>query len=151
MDNCRAIDMSFSYNMEALQETLEINDVWTLAPNIGKLRIAVMDQFETHRGWLDLTGGHVGGNQIIDIITPLIAGFEADYLVGFLLLTVQFTDLSSGSVDSWYWSFGGGTSSSIRNPQHVFSGPGAYTVSLTVTGPNGAEQRANIRVQRARL
>jgi PKD repeat protein len=92
-----------------------------------------------NKGWMDLTGGTVGGQDIIDIITPIIADFQADPLDGFSPLTVQFTDQSSGSVNSWYCDFGDGTSSSSHNPQHVFSSPGTYTVSLTVTGPNGSD------------
>jgi PKD repeat protein len=131
--------MTFSYSVQGESETLDIKDVWILAPNIGKLRIALMDQFGNRRGWMDLTGGTVGGQDIIDIITPIIADFKADRLDGFSPLTVQFTDLSSGSINSWYWDFGDGTSSSSHNPQHVFSSPGTYTVSLTVTGQNGSD------------
>jgi len=139
VDNCRSIDMTFSYSVQGESETLDIKDVWILAPNIGKLRIAAMDQFGNQRGWMDLTGGTVGGQEIIDIITPIMADFKADLLDGFSSLTVQFTDLSPGSINSWYWDFGDGTSSSSHNPQHVFSNPGTYTVSLTVTGPNGSD------------
>ena len=138
VDNCRSIDMTFSFSVQGESETLDVKDVWTLAPNIGKLRIGLMDQFGIQRGWMDLTGGTVGGQDIIDIITPIIADFKADLLDGFSPLTVQFTDLSSGSINSWSWDFGDGTKSSSHNPQHVFSSPGTYTVSLTVTGPNGS-------------
>jgi PKD repeat protein len=77
-----------------------------------------------NKGWMDLTGGAVGGQDIIDIITPIIADFQADPLDGFSPLTVQFTDQSSGSVNSWYWDFGDGTSSSSHKPQHVFQALG---------------------------
>ncbi|WP_321421008.1 chitobiase/beta-hexosaminidase C-terminal domain-containing protein [uncultured Methanobacterium sp.] len=50
-------------------------------------------------------------------------------------LTVQFTDTSSGLVDSWLWDFGDGTTSTDQNPVHTFTKLGVYTVSLTVTGP----------------
>ena len=139
VDNCISISMTLSLSVEGEQETADLKDVWILAPNIGKLRIGLMDQFFNQRGWMDLTGGTVGGQDIIEIITPIIADFKADLLDGFSPLTVQFTDLSSGSINSWYWDFGDGTSSSSHNPQHVFSSPGTYTVSLTVTGPNGSD------------
>ncbi len=139
VDNCRSIDMSFTLSAQGESETIDFNDAWILAPNIGKLRIGLMDQFGIERGWMDLTGGTVGGQDISDIITPIIADFQADRLDGFSPLTVQFTDQSSGSVNSWYWDFGDGTSSSSQNPQHAFPSPGTYTVSLTVTGPNGSD------------
>ncbi|MEL6135570.1 MAG: PKD domain-containing protein, partial [Bacteroidota bacterium] len=48
-------------------------------------------------------------------------------------LTVNFTDLSSADVISWYWDFGDGTISTEANPNHIYQAPGEYAVSLTVT------------------
>ncbi|WP_241242228.1 PKD domain-containing protein [Thalassotalea sp. G2M2-11] len=51
-------------------------------------------------------------------------------------LTVNFTDLSydaDGTIQSWLWDFGDGTSSSEQHPQHSYLDNGTYTVSLTVT------------------
>ncbi|MEL6606314.1 MAG: PKD domain-containing protein, partial [Cyanobacteria bacterium J06614_10] len=50
--------------------------------------------------------------------------------------SVQFADLS-GNAQNWYWSFGDGTISTEANPNHRFTDPGEYTVSLTVTDENG--------------
>jgi PKD repeat protein len=48
----------------------------------------------------------------------------------------DFVDMSIGA-DTWAWDFGdpasGSNTSSIPSPSHVFSAPGTYTVSLTVT------------------
>jgi PKD repeat protein len=46
-------------------------------------------------------------------------------------LTVNFTDISTGSPSAWQWNFGDGGSSTDQNPTHDF-GPGTWTVSLTV-------------------
>ena len=51
-------------------------------------------------------------------------------------LTVWFCDMSLGAT-SWSWDFGDGTGSTTRSPSHVYTSPGAFTVALTVTGPNG--------------
>ena len=55
--------------------------------------------------------------------------------------TMVFTDastISSGSVDSWHWSFGDGLTSSLQNPSHAYTSSGTYTVKLVVTsGPLG--------------
>ncbi|CAM2009850.1 PQQ-dependent sugar dehydrogenase [Acanthopleuribacter pedis] len=51
-------------------------------------------------------------------------------------LTVQFTDQStvdSGSIVAWRWDFGDGTISTQQDPQHTYTEPGRYTVSLQVT------------------
>ena len=46
-------------------------------------------------------------------------------------LLFAFTDKSSGSINRWHWSFGDGTSSDERNPDHVFPAFGKYPVCLT--------------------
>lgn len=51
---------------------------------------------------------------------------------------VQFTDTSSGSPTSWYWTFGDGGTSTTRNPSHSFGGTQTYTVSLTVSNSSGS-------------
>lgn len=50
---------------------------------------------------------------------------------------VQFTDQSSGSVQSWSWDFGDGTTSTQQNPTHSFATQGTYNVCLTVTDGTG--------------
>jgi PKD repeat protein len=49
--------------------------------------------------------------------------------------SVQFTDQSSGSPNSWSWTFEGGTpaTSTLQNPLVTYSTPGVYDVTLTIT------------------
>src|SRR5207247_839467 len=51
-------------------------------------------------------------------------------------LGCSFSDQSSdpdGSVTSWQWTFGDGTTgSTTQNPSHTYSAAGSYTVTLTV-------------------
>jgi PKD repeat protein len=68
---------------------------------------------------------------------PLHADFTAEPLRGRAPLTVQFTDTSTGEVESWTWEFGDGSGSTARHPAHVYPQPGVYDVSLTVTGRGG--------------
>jgi PKD repeat protein len=46
---------------------------------------------------------------------------------------VQFVDASSGNPTSWAWDFGDGTTSTERNPLHVYSRSGFRKAVLTVT------------------
>lgn len=48
----------------------------------------------------------------------------------------QFTDQSSGAV-AWSWDFGDGGTSSLQEPDHVFTAAGTYTVVLVVTTAEG--------------
>ncbi len=51
-------------------------------------------------------------------------------------LTASFIDASTdngGSIGSWAWSFGDGTSSSAQSPSHAYAAAGTYQVGLTVT------------------
>ncbi len=66
-----------------------------------------------------------------------MADFVASPTSGPAPLTVVFTDTSIGRVDSWLWEFGDTFTSTQQNPTHIYETPGAYTVSLSATGPDG--------------
>ncbi len=63
---------------------------------------------------------------------PPIAVFEANPSSGYAPLDVKFTDLSSGTPESWSWEFGDGGTSTEQNPLHTYTTVGNYTVNLTV-------------------
>lgn len=67
------------------------------------------------------------------------AAFEATPTSGLAPLGVQFNDESIGIVDTYLWTFGDGGISSVQNPQHTYTAPGVYGVTLTVTGPGGQD------------
>lgn len=76
-------------------------------------------------------GGGTGGN------TPPAASFT-NTCTG---LACSFTDTSTdtdGTVVGWSWSFGDGTTSTLRSPSHAYAAGGSYTVQLTVTDDGGA-------------
>jgi gliding motility-associated-like protein len=63
--------------------------------------------------------------------------FSASNRKGCAPLTVQFSDLSSGSIVAWSWDFGNGNLSNLKNPSASYTLPGKYTVKLTVTDAAG--------------
>lgn len=65
---------------------------------------------------------------------PVRAAFDATPTDGALSLEVRFRDLSTGAVQGWTWDFGDGSTSNERNPVHVYTEAGAYTVTLMVSG-----------------
>ncbi|MFO7791089.1 MAG: S8 family serine peptidase [Bacteroidota bacterium] len=71
-----------------------------------------------------------------DSVLDLIADFEASEVVIPVDGTVDFTDLSTGSPDSWNWTFEGGTpeTSTDQNPAGIeYNEDGIYQVTLTVS------------------
>ncbi len=57
-------------------------------------------------------------------------------------LEVDFTGNASSDdsmISTYFWDFKDGTTSSLVNPSHVFTVPGSYSVTLTVTDDEGLE------------
>ena len=70
----------------------------------------------------------------VHVMPALKAKFTADPNRGTAPLAVRFTDLSTGSPESWNWSFGdGSTATGSPNPVHVYTRKGSFDVMLTVT------------------
>jgi PKD repeat protein len=95
---------------------------------------------------VSLTVGGPGGSASETLVgavqvdlAPPDADFDATPTLGPEPLTVLFSDLSRGEVTSWNWDFGDGANSSERSPLHVYTTPGRYTASLTVTGSTGSD------------
>ncbi len=82
------------------------------------------------------------------VVGDVVANFTATPTSGTLPLTVQFTDTSttSSSITSWLWTFGDGSTSTLRNPSHQYIsyGTGVYSVSLRAQGPNGVNTKMNL-------
>ncbi|MBL0018254.1 MAG: PKD domain-containing protein [Bacteroidetes bacterium] len=49
-------------------------------------------------------------------------------------LTVQFNDLSTGTIQSYAWDFGDGNTSTLQNPIHTYANAGSYTACLVTNG-----------------
>lgn len=54
-------------------------------------------------------------------------------------MTSFFNDTTETESFSWHWEFGDGRTSSDQNPNHVYTAPGLYDVSLTVENYAGCE------------
>lgn len=53
-----------------------------------------------------------------------------------------FTNTTTGNVITWNWNFGDATSGSTQQPNHLYSGAGTYTVTLTATNNAGCSSFA---------
>ena len=76
------------------------------------------------------------GVTVVDAPAPT-ASFTSG--VSFWTVSLDGTGSStvSGSISSYAWNFGDGTTGTGALPSHTYSGPGTYTVALTVTDTNG--------------
>ncbi|HXE42914.1 MAG TPA: PKD domain-containing protein, partial [Candidatus Baltobacteraceae bacterium] len=67
---------------------------------------------------------------------PPAVNFSASLTNGISLLTVVFTNLSSGATN-YSWNFGDGHTNSAASPTNIYNNQGSYTVTLTAFGAGG--------------
>lgn len=86
-------------------------------------------------GFIDANTGWVVGNdgtilKYSESSSDVNIEFSANKTSGTVPLTVQFSDLTTGSPTSWKWFFGDGDTSVAQHPIHTYFTPGVYDVSL---------------------
>jgi PKD repeat protein len=80
------------------------------------------------------------------------AAFSISPLTGYAPLDVQFTDNSAVydptdpnmQIRSWLWNFGDGQTSQLQSPDHLYTKPGVYTVTLTVVNAYGSDKVSDV-------
>ncbi len=85
---------------------------------------------------------------VTDPNRPVVA-FSVNQTRGVLPLAVQFTDASTGPITRYRWWFGDGATSSDKNPVHVYTRAGTYSVKLmawSATSSAFVEKRGLITV-----
>jgi hypothetical protein len=75
--------------------------------------------------------------------------FDADNIAGNSPLTVSFKNNSFQGIQTYFWEFGDGQTSTEKNPAHIYQNPGVYSVTLTVGGPSGSSTEKKIKLIRA--
>jgi len=86
-------------------------------------------------------GGPVTGPGIftyLSSIEPPVANFAGTPVSGASPLTVTFIDHSTNYPTSWNWNFGDSKTSASQNPNHTYTNPGVYNVTLIVTNSAGS-------------
>ena len=58
---------------------------------------------------------------------------------GIAPLEVSFTNTSTGDITTYLWDFGDTITSTAKNPTHMYTADGVYTISFTVDGPGGLD------------
>jgi len=73
----------------------------------------------------------------VTVITSPAIDFSSDDSISCdAPFTVQFTD-KSPIASAWSWDFGDGSTSTEQNPNHTYTNPGFYDVTLTITLAGG--------------
>ncbi len=83
--------------------------------------------------WLNAAANRwLGSSTIVERLD-----FSAAPVSGLAPLDVAFTARPTGNATAFAWIFGDGGTSTERDPRHVYTAPGTYTVSLSATFPGG--------------
>lgn|GEM_PF-821297 len=109
------------------------NTVQTATANVGGVYTVNMTTFAN--------AGETGctltlSDTIVSSTVAPVASFSAT--TACLHASTQFTDLSTllpnqGTLTSWSWNFGDGTTLNSSNPSHTYTAPGTYPVTYTIT------------------
>ena len=96
--------------------------------------------------------GHGAATSLVDfhIYARQFANFTASPTIASPSDKIQFKDLSEDSPTRWFWDFGDGTNSTLRNPVHAYQKSGMYNVTLTVwndMGDDSLERSGYVTVQ----
>ena len=82
--------------------------------------------------------------EYITVTSLPTANFTADDTTPAVGTSVTFTNTSTGQINSWAWTFQGGTPSSYNGqtpPPVFYNTAGSFNVSLTVTNTNGSNTK----------
>lgn len=83
-------------------------------------------------------GTHETMLQVYVVTTPVSTFYTNDTLVEIGDTVHFFGETNSSLPSTWLWSFGDGYTSTLEDPEHVYSYTGTYTVVLTSTNACGA-------------
>jgi PKD repeat protein len=67
-----------------------------------------------------------------------IAGFSSNVTCGIAPFNVQFTDTTTGGgITDYYWAFGDGNTSTVKNPVFGYNATGSYSINHSATSSYG--------------
>lgn len=78
--------------------------------------------------------------EYIEVFAKPVVNFSASITSGCYPLGVDFTDQTnpgSGTIVSWLWDFGDGSTSTEQNPSHIYNSDRNFNVTLQVRNSNG--------------
>jgi PKD repeat protein len=126
--------------------------VWSFGDGIGNSTLENPSYTYANAGTYTVTltavnaaGGNICTHSNLITVTSITAAttipvpaFSGTPTSGTAPLTVQFTDMSTGSPTNWTWNFGDGNTSTVKNPLYTYPDDGTYSVMLTATNAAGS-------------
>ncbi|MCF8405526.1 MAG: hypothetical protein K9H58_16390 [Bacteroidales bacterium] len=115
--------------------------VWQIWIRISKTIGGIDHIFYKTPGWIDYITVHDPATFLETDFNAEIDGGENGHLFGNSPLTINFTDISTGSPTSWDWDFGENfATSTLQNPSYTYenNGPGPVQYSITLNSTNAA-------------
>jgi PKD repeat protein len=82
----------------------------------------------------------------ITVLAPITIDFTFNPSTPAVNQDVVFANQTSGSVDSYLWNFGDGSTSTAKDPTHKFTSAGSFTVTLTATNAKGSKTKSKTLV-----
>jgi PKD repeat protein/pimeloyl-ACP methyl ester carboxylesterase len=117
-----------------------LNFAWVTRTGTHNITVIV----SPFNGFLEKDYTNNRGMKQLVVRGPPVAGFTATPTSGYIPITVSFTDTSTNNPTSWAWDFGDGNNATIRNPVHIYSSPGNYTVYLNATNGAGSDTKSKL-------
>lgn len=68
--NCRAVSFMMRVYVEGGSAPIVMNNVWSLAPGVGKIQVEVVDQNDQYLDTADLISGQVAGTDVSNLAGP---------------------------------------------------------------------------------
>ncbi|MHC4714392.1 MAG: putative Ig domain-containing protein, partial [Planctomycetota bacterium] len=114
-------------------------DNWTKIPGFPHERYGPnwvsFDPDDSQQIFVTTFGGGVFKGTVLHATAP-VAAFSATIGPADMQITFD-SSASTGTINTWYWEFGDGSTSWSPNPVHTYAAPGTYSVTLHVQGPAG--------------
>jgi len=137
--------LTYTGNVSIIPATKAVEN-FELTNHVGVLiDTVVLRYYETGDGdtylepvWVFIGERQPGGYRIKYIINARqFADFSGTPTTALISELVSFTDTSPTAAVKWYWEFGDGTNSTLRNTTHSYLKSGNYRVNLTVWNEHG--------------
>ncbi|WOJ93375.1 PKD domain-containing protein [Congregibacter variabilis] len=80
------------------------------------------------------------------IMPPIAVATAPNYTASIAPLSVDFDASGSSDAVFWDWDFGDGGTDSVVAPRHIYTAPGVYAVTLTVTNESGLTDSTGLEI-----